>query len=58
MFSGYRVYPGGKAAGTWLTTHLHEAPMLKKEYSYTSSPPLGLRSLFWGELHFTRTLKL
>jgi len=25
-------------------------PRLKKEYSYTSTPPLGLRGLFQGEL--------
>jgi hypothetical protein len=24
---------------------------LKKEYSYTSNPPLGLRGLFYGELY-------
>ena len=29
-----------------LTTHAHLASMLKKEYSYRSSPPLGLRGLF------------
>jgi len=23
---------------------------LKKEYSYTCTPPLGLHGLFWGEL--------
>jgi len=34
-----------------LTTHLHLAPRLKKDESYTSFPPLGLRSLFWGELY-------
>ena len=27
-------------------THSHLAPRLKKEYSYTSTPPLGLRGLF------------
>jgi hypothetical protein len=26
--------------------------MLKKEYSYTSTPPLGLRALLWGDLPF------
>jgi hypothetical protein len=28
-------------------------PGLKKEYSYISTPPLGLRGLFYGELYFT-----
>ena len=29
------------------------AQMLKKEWSYTASPSLGLRDLFWGDLYFT-----
>jgi hypothetical protein len=33
-----------------LTTNPHLAPMLKKEYSYTSSPPLDLRGMLRGEL--------
>jgi hypothetical protein len=28
----------------------HLAPRLKKESSYTSTPTVGLRGLFWGEL--------
>jgi hypothetical protein len=28
-------------------------PRLKKEYIYTSTPRLGLRGLFEGELYFT-----
>jgi hypothetical protein len=32
-----------------LTTHPHLVPRLKKEYSYTFTPPLGLRGLFEGE---------
>ena len=31
--------------GVALTTHPHLAPRLKKEQSYTSTPPLGLRGL-------------
>jgi hypothetical protein len=34
-------------------THLHLAPRLQKEYSYTSTPLLGLRDLFEGELYDT-----
>jgi len=34
-----------------LTTNLHIAPRLKKEWSYTSTPPLGLRSLLEGDLY-------
>ena len=33
-----------------MITHLHLAPKLKKEHSYTSVSPLGLRDLFRGEL--------
>ena len=29
----------------------HLAPKLKKEWSSTSSPPLGLHGLLWGELY-------
>ena len=32
-------------------THPHLAPRLKKEYSYTSTPPLGRQGLFYGELY-------
>jgi hypothetical protein len=28
------------------TNHPHLVPRLKKEYSYTSTPPLGLHGLF------------
>jgi len=32
--------------------HLHNlAPRFKKEYSYTSTPPLGFRGLLWGEIY-------
>jgi hypothetical protein len=34
-----------------LTSRLHLAPRLKKEQSYTSTPPLDLRGLFQGELY-------
>ena len=33
----------------------HLAPKLKKEYSYTSTPPLGLRGLLWMNCTFTFT---
>jgi hypothetical protein len=47
LYNGYRVIPGGKSAGAWRwppTPHL--AQRLKKEYSYTSTPPLGFHGLF------------
>jgi hypothetical protein len=38
--------PGGKEPGHGLATHPHLALRLKKEFSYTFTPPLGLRGLF------------
>jgi hypothetical protein len=35
-----------------LTTHPHLALRLKKEWSCTSAPPLGLCGLYYGELYF------
>ena len=47
------IFPGGKCGrGVALTTHLHLGPRLKKEYSYTSTLPLGLRDIY---LTFTFT---
>jgi len=37
---------GLSGRGVVLTTHPHLAPRLREEYSYTSTPPLGLRGLF------------
>ena len=45
------VFPGGKVAGAWRWTPTHLAPKLKNEYSYTSTPSLGLRGLFYGEVY-------
>jgi len=40
------------------TTHPHLALKLKKEWSYTSTPPLGLCGLFQDELYlFTFTFR-
>jgi hypothetical protein len=30
---------------------LLDSTLLKKEYSYTSTPPLGLDGLFYGQLY-------
>ena len=40
------LYRGYSGRGVTLTTHRHLASRLKKEYSYTSIPPLGLIGLF------------
>jgi hypothetical protein len=42
------LFAGSKA----LNTHPHLEPRLKKEWSCTFTPPLGLHGLFWGELYF------
>ena len=53
LYNGYRVsLPGVKRLGRGVSTHLHLAPRLKKEQSYTYTPPLGLRGLFQGEIYF------
>jgi hypothetical protein len=45
LYSGYPVFPGVKRPGRGVNHPPHLAPRLKKEYSYTSTPPLGLRGL-------------
>jgi hypothetical protein len=44
--------------GVVLTNHLHLAPGLKKEYSYTSTPRLKLHGLFYGELYLLHEVSL
>ena len=39
-------YPGVKRPGRGLDHPPHLGPRLRKEWSYTSSPPFGLRGLF------------
>jgi hypothetical protein len=48
LYNGYRVsFPGVKRPGRGVEYPPHLAPTLKKEYIYTSTPPLGLRGLFY-----------
>ena len=47
---GTESFPGVKRPGRGLDhTPPHIAPRLKKEYTYTSTPSLGLRGLSQGE---------
>ena len=47
LYNEHGVYTGDKATRAWRqTTHSHLEPRLKKEYSYTSTPPPSLRGLF------------
>ena len=48
---GTGSFPGVKRPGRGVDQPPHLTPRLKKEYSYTSIPTLGLRGLFWGELY-------
>ena len=43
---GTGSFPGVKRPGRGVDHPPHLAPKLKKEYSYTSTAPLGLRGLF------------
>ena len=47
LYDEYRVFPGGKPARVWRwpPTPPHLTSRLKKEWSFTSSPPLALRGL-------------
>jgi len=48
---GTASLPGAKQLRRGVDHPPHLAPRLKKEYSYISTPPLGLRDLFYGELY-------
>ena len=52
------LYRGQNGRGVALTIQPHLAPMLKKEYSYTSISPLGLRGLLQGEPYLYHYLYL
>jgi len=44
--------PGVKRPGCRADHPPHLAPRLKKEWSYTCTPPLGLCGLYLGEIYF------
>jgi len=48
---GTGSFPGVKRPGRGVDHPPQIAPRLKKEYSYISTPPLGLRGLFKGEFY-------
>jgi len=48
---GTGTFPGVKRPRRGVDHPPHIAPRLKKVYSYISTPPLGLRGLFYGELY-------
>jgi len=44
-YDGYRIFLGVKRPGRGVDHQPHLVPRLKEEYSYTSTPLLGLRGL-------------
>jgi hypothetical protein len=57
LYSDYRVFLTGIKQPGRGVDHPHLlATKLKKEYSYTSVPLVGLHGLFWGNLYFTSTV--
>jgi len=55
-YNWYCVYLQGLSGqGVALTTYPDSAPRLKKEWSYTSTPPLGLHGLLKMKFTFTST---
>ena len=48
---GIGSFPGVKRSGRDADHPPHLVPKLKKMYSYTTTPPLGHRGLFYGELY-------
>jgi hypothetical protein len=52
---GTGFFPAVKRPGHGVDNPPHLAPKLKKEYSYTSTPPLGLHGLFYGEFYSTES---
>jgi len=53
---GTGSFPGLKRPELGVDHPPHLVPRLKKEYNYTSTLPVGLRGLFYGEIYFTLTL--
>jgi hypothetical protein len=49
-------FPEVKLPGHGADNPLHLAPRLKEEKSYTSTPPMGLRGLFYGEMYLYITM--
>ena len=64
LYNGYRVFPGGKERpGRDADPSPPSSTVVKKEYSYTSTSPMGLRPvqslcLYKGALHLTFTVRL
>jgi hypothetical protein len=52
LYNGYRIFPGGNAAGAWRWPPTpSNAQVKKRNTAYTSTPPLCLRGLLKGEIY-------
>jgi len=51
-YPGTGSFPGVKRPGRGVDHPPHLLPGFKKEYSYTSTPTMSLRGLYWGELYY------
>ena len=49
------LHPDGKAAGRGVDNPPRLTPRLKKDYSYTSTPPVGIHGLLLGQRYLTFT---
>jgi len=58
MYNGYRVSLGKSCRGVALTSHAYLRSMLKKEYSYTSTPPLDFHGLLRRKIYLYFDLQL
>ena len=54
----YNTFPLRSGRGVVLTTHPHLSAKVKKEYGYTSTPPLGLHGLLWEHLYLYFLVKI
>jgi len=51
LYSWYRVFHGGKTVGAWRSPPSSSSAGVKERVVHTSTPSLGLRGLFHGELY-------
>ena len=51
LYTGYPVIPEGQTVGLWLWPPTPTSAEVKERVDLYISCPLGLRGLFWGELH-------
>jgi hypothetical protein len=55
LYNGYRVFPGGKAAGAWCWPPTPSSAEVTKGYSFTSIHPLGQFRPVTGLLYLNRS---